>query len=71
MHSWFKSRCALVSSLAEGLVHRPATILVTIIVLGSTALPQSDSERLEMSANELARKVVTNEGWRWRRLVLE
>jgi hypothetical protein len=44
-----------------GLEPRPATILVTIIVLGSTALAQLDSERLEMSANELARKVVTNE----------
>jgi hypothetical protein len=37
MHSWFKSRCELASSLAEGLVHRRKTILVTIIVLGSTA----------------------------------
>jgi hypothetical protein len=35
--------------------------MVTIILLGSNALPQSDSERLGMSANELARKVVTNE----------
>ncbi|MFZ0862887.1 MAG: hypothetical protein WCA27_09985 [Candidatus Sulfotelmatobacter sp.] len=34
---------------------------MTIILLGSTAFPQSDSERLGMSANELARKVVTNE----------
>jgi hypothetical protein len=34
---------------------------VTIILLGLNALPQSDSERLGMSANELARRVVTNE----------
>ncbi|MFZ1143098.1 MAG: hypothetical protein WAN76_28290 [Candidatus Sulfotelmatobacter sp.] len=34
---------------------------MTIILLGSTAFPQADSERLGMSANELARKVVTNE----------
>jgi hypothetical protein len=35
--------------------------MVIIILLGSNALPQSDFERLGMSANELARKVVTNE----------
>src|SRR4029077_4180743 len=38
-----------------------ATVLVTIILLGSNALPQSESERAEMSADELARKVITNE----------
>jgi hypothetical protein len=42
-------------------MHSPVTPIVTIILLGSTAFPQSDSERLGMSANELARKVVTNE----------
>jgi hypothetical protein len=36
-------------------------VIVTIILLGSNAFPQSDSERLGMSANQLARKVVTNE----------
>ena len=34
---------------------------MAILLLGSSALPQSDCERLGMSANELARKVVTNE----------
>ncbi len=37
------------------------TVTVAILLLGSSALPQSDCERLGMSANELARKVVTNE----------
>jgi hypothetical protein len=35
--------------------------MVTIILVGSNALSQTDSERLGMSANELARRVVTNE----------
>jgi hypothetical protein len=61
MHSWFRTGRALASSLAVRLVRSPATVIVTIILLGSNALPQSDSERLGMSANELARKVVTNE----------
>jgi len=61
MNNWFKTCRALASSLAVRLVHGPATVIVTIILLGSNALPQSDSERLGMSANELARKVVTNE----------
>jgi hypothetical protein len=30
--------------------------MVTVILLGSNALPQSDFERLGMSANELARR---------------
>jgi hypothetical protein len=39
----------------------PAIVVVTTILLGSSAAPQSDFERFGMSANELARKVVTNE----------
>jgi hypothetical protein len=61
MQSWFRTRRALASSLAVSLVRGPATVIVTIILLGSNALPQSDSARLGMSANELARKVVANE----------
>jgi hypothetical protein len=61
MHSWFRTRRALASSLTVRLVRGPATAMVTIILLGLNALPQSDSARLGMSANELARKVVTNE----------
>jgi hypothetical protein len=47
--------------LAVRLIHIPVIPIVTIILLGSAAFPQSDSERLGISANELARKVVTNE----------
>jgi hypothetical protein len=61
MQSWFRTRRALASSLAVSLVRGPATVIVTIILFGSNALPQSDSARLGMSANELARRVVTNE----------
>jgi hypothetical protein len=61
MHSWFKMCRGLASSLVVRLVHRPATILVTIILLGSNAVPQSDSQRLGMAANELVRSVVANE----------
>ena len=59
MHSWLKT-CHTVES---PLVVRPglATVVVTIILLGSSALTQSDSERLGMSAVDLARKVVSNE----------
>jgi hypothetical protein len=61
MNNWIKTCCALTSPSVVRLIHNPATVIVTIILLGSNALPQSDSERLGMSANELARKVVTNE----------
>jgi len=61
MHGWLKTCCARMQPLAVRLIHSPVTPIVTIILLGSTAFAQSDSERLGMSANELARKVVTNE----------
>jgi hypothetical protein len=47
--------------LVVRLIHGSAAVIVTIILLGSNALPQSESERVGMSANELARKVITNE----------
>ena len=61
MHSWFKTCRALASPSVVRLIHNSATVIVTIILLESNAFPQSDSERFGMSANELARKVVTNE----------
>jgi hypothetical protein len=61
MHSWFKTCRALTWPSVVRLIHNPAILMVIIILLGSNALPQSDFERLGMSANELARKVVTNE----------
>jgi hypothetical protein len=61
MHSRFKTRGAPGWSLVVRLVPGSATIMVTIVLLASNALPQSESQRVEMSANELARKVITNE----------
>jgi hypothetical protein len=61
MHSRLRTCCALPWPSDVSLAHNPATVLLTIILLGSSALPQSDSERLGMSANDLVRRVVTNE----------
>jgi hypothetical protein len=61
MHRRFKTYRGLASSLVVRLVQRPATILVTIILLGLNALPQHDSQQSGMSANELVRNVVANE----------
>jgi len=61
MYSRFKTCGAPGSSLVVRLIHGSATVIATIILLGSNALPQSESERVGMSANELARKVITNE----------
>ena len=61
MNNWIKTCCELMSPSVVKLIHNPATVIVTIILFGSSALPQSDSGRLGMSADELARRVVTNE----------
>jgi hypothetical protein len=61
MQGWLKTCCTRMPPLAVRLIHSPITPIVTIILLGSIAFPQSDSGRLGMSANELLRKVVTNE----------
>jgi hypothetical protein len=61
MHRWLKACCALMPPLAVRLIHSPATLIVTIMLLGSTTFSQSGSGSPGMSANELARKVVTNE----------
>jgi hypothetical protein len=47
--------------LAVRLVNRLATAIAIILLLGSNALSQADSERLGMPAVDLARKVVANE----------
>jgi hypothetical protein len=41
--------------------HSTATVLVSVILLGGATVPQSDSVSRAMSANELARRVVSNE----------
>jgi len=61
MNKWMTTCCKQASSLALKPIHGLATVIVTIILFGSNALPQSDSAGLEISANELARKVITNE----------
>jgi hypothetical protein len=61
LNNWIKTCCTLTSPSVARLINGPATVIVTIILLGSNALPQLDPERFGMSANELARKVVTNE----------
>jgi len=45
----------------QRLVCRPATVLVIIVLLGSATLSQSDSGSLGVPANDLARRVITNE----------
>jgi hypothetical protein len=61
VNSWFKTCCALSRRRVVRLVYSTATVLVSIILLGSTTLPQSDSGSPGVSANELARKIVRNE----------
>lgn len=61
MQTRFTTYITLASPLAVRQVNGLAAAIVTIILLGSNALSQSDSVRPGMSAVELARKVVTNE----------
>ena len=61
MNNWIKTCYALRSPSVLGLLQNPAAVLATIILLGSTALSQSDSANPEVSAHELARSVVINE----------
>ena len=60
MHSWFKTCHALASSLAVRLIRRPVALALTIILLGVPVRPQSVPSS-QVSANDLARRVVTNE----------
>jgi hypothetical protein len=61
MYSCFKTHRTLQPPSIARPIRSPAIVIVIVILLGSCALPQSDSERLGMSANDLARRVVTNE----------
>jgi hypothetical protein len=60
MHSWFKTCDGVASSLAVRQIHRPMTLILTIIVLGVPARPQSVPNS-PVSANDLVRRVITNE----------
>ena len=62
MHNWLRSCYALTLPLAGRLIHSPAAVTVAVILRGSMALAQSaPGSGWEVSANELARKVVANE----------
>jgi hypothetical protein len=60
MHSCFKTCDGVASLLAVRLIHRPMALIVTIILLGVPAHPQSVPNST-MSVNDLVRRVVTNE----------
>jgi len=60
MHSCFKTCDGVASLLAVRLIQRPMALIVTIILLGVPARPQSVPNS-PVSANELVRRVVTNE----------
>jgi hypothetical protein len=61
MHSRFKTYHALASSLAVILIYRSVVLTFAILLLGLPARPQSVPSSSQVSANDLARRVVTNE----------
>ena len=61
VNGWVKTCSAVSRRPVVRLVCSAATVLVIIILLGSTTLSQSDSGSLGVSANDLARRVITNE----------
>jgi hypothetical protein len=60
MNSWLKARCALMSPLAVRLMHCPVALTLAVILLGVPARPQS-VPLSQVSAHDLARRVITNE----------
>ena len=60
MNSWLKARCALMSPLAVRLMHSPVALTLAVILLGVPARPQS-VPLSQVSAHDLAQRVVTNE----------
>jgi hypothetical protein len=60
MHSWFKTCDALASSLAVRLTQSVVALSLTILLLGIPARPQS-APSSQVSANDLAQRVVNNE----------
>jgi hypothetical protein len=61
MNNWIKTCCARNLSSVVRMMHNPATVIATVILLVSSVLPQSDPERFGISAHDLARKIITNE----------
>jgi hypothetical protein len=60
MHSRFKTCHALASSLAVRPIYRSVVLTLTILLLGVPMRPQSVPSS-QVSANDLARRVITNE----------
>ena len=60
MHSCFKTCDGVASLLDVRLIHRPMTLILTIVLLGVPARPQSVPNR-PVSSNDLVRRVVSNE----------
>ena len=61
VNGWVRTCSALSRRLVVRLLCSVATILVSVILLGSPTLSQSESGSLGVSANDLARRVITNE----------
>ncbi len=61
MHSSLKTCRALTSPLTVRLLHSLATAITTRILLGPTTLAHPAPGSQEVSANELARRMVSNE----------
>jgi hypothetical protein len=59
MHSWFNP-CDALASLAVRMIHSPTALTLTILLLVVSARPQSVPSS-QVSANDLAQRVVTNE----------
>src|ERR1019366_5281005 len=60
MHSWLKTCDALASSLAVRPTQSVVALTLTILLLGIPARPQS-APSSQVSANDLAQRVITNE----------
>ena len=60
MHSCFKTCDGVASLLDVRLIHRPMTLILTIVLLGVPARSQSVPNR-PVSSNDLVRRVVSNE----------
>jgi hypothetical protein len=60
MHSWSKTCNGLASSLPERLIHHFLALALTVVLFGIPARPQTVPS-CPVSANDLARRVVTNE----------
>ena len=61
MHSRFKTLRRATRLWAMGLLRTSAAVILTVVLLPSNAVPQSEPEGLGFSANELMRKIVANE----------